>query len=155
MYTPCGPHLLIHPCRLPQLLTPSCANTLLIDFHRLSLFSSLHCASFFGIIEIIAGLVEAEGCAINKIDCIGSAPLMWAALNGHERAVIILLGHGADPDRQDSTVRTPLWCATSDGHEGVVKILLGRDDVGPEKLGGFGQTPPPPGRPPPMGTREW
>ena len=100
-------------------------------------------------------MVEAEGCAINKIDCIGSAPLMWAALNGHERAVIILLGHGADPDRQDSTVRTPLWCATSDGHEGVVKILLGRDDVGPEKLGGFGQTPPPPGRPPPMGTREW
>jgi len=37
-----------------------------------SQFSGLHCASFFGIVEIVASLLEVEGCDINQKDCIGN-----------------------------------------------------------------------------------
>jgi len=113
-----------------------------IYFNKLSLFSGLHCASFFGIVEIISSLVEVEGCDINQIDCTDSTPLMWAALNGHEGAVKILLGRDdVNPDELGAYSKTPLGCAAQNGHEGVVKILLGRDDVNPDKPDSFDQTP--------------
>ena len=76
------------------------------------LFSRLHCASFLGIGEIAAELVEAEGCDINQRDSAGNTPLFWAAWNGHEGVVKILLGRNdVDPDKPDKTGRTPLSCA--------------------------------------------
>jgi len=36
------------------------------DFDKFSPFGGLHCACIFGIYEIVVGLVEAEGCDINK-----------------------------------------------------------------------------------------
>jgi len=66
------------------------------------LFSGLHCASFFGIVEIVAGLVEVEGCDINQNDCTGLTPLLLAVRNGHERVVEVLLGQNeVDPDKPD------------------------------------------------------
>jgi len=35
------------------------------NFNKNSLFNGLHCASFFGIVDIVAGLVGVEGCDIN------------------------------------------------------------------------------------------
>jgi len=64
----------------------------LCDDDKPSLFSSLHWASFFGIDEIIAGLVAVEGCDINGEDSAGNTPLVWAARNGHQGVVKILLG---------------------------------------------------------------
>ena len=57
-----------------------------------SLFCGLHSASFFGIAQIVASLVELEGCDINQTDCEGSTPLVWAAKSGSEEVVKILLG---------------------------------------------------------------
>jgi len=105
-------------------------------------FRGLHCASFFGIIEIVTNLVEREGCDINQMDFVGSTPLHWASQNGHEGAVRTLLGRdGTIPDKPDKGGRTPLWRAAYSGHEGVVKILLGRDDVNPDKPDNGGRTP--------------
>jgi len=99
-------------------------------------FSGLHCASIFGIDEIVAGLVEVEGCDINQIDCVYNTPLLWAAWNGHEGVVKILLGRGdVNPNKTDGCGKTPLHCAAEKGHEGVVKILLRRDDVTPDEPG--------------------
>ena len=107
-----------------------------------TLFSGLHCASVFGIDEIVAGLVEVEGCDINQEDSYGLAPLMWAALSGHEGVVKILLGRDcANPDKPGRYGETALWFAASNGHEGVVKLLLERDDVNPDKPGQFEKTP--------------
>jgi len=113
-----------------------------VDFDKPSLFSCLHCASIFGIEEIVASLVEAEGCDVNQEDCAGNTPLVWAARNGHMGVVKILLGRGdVNPDKPDEYGQTPLGFAAENGHEGVVEILLGRGDVNPDKPDEDGQTP--------------
>jgi len=113
-----------------------------VNFREISLFSSLHCASFFGIIDMVASLVEVGGCDINQTDCTGSAPLVWAALNGHEGVVKILLGQDdINPDQRGMYGRTPLWCAAFYGHEEVVKMLLGQDDVTLDIPDGSNRTP--------------
>ena len=113
-----------------------------VDVGKLSGFSGLHCICFLGIIEIVASLVEIEGCDINQMDSRGSTPLHWAARSGQEGMVKILLErYDVNPDKPDNGGRTPLWDAAFYGHEGVVKILLERDDVNPNKLDEYGQSP--------------
>jgi len=107
----------------------------------LSPFSGLHCASFFGIVEVVASLIEM-GYDINEGDFFGRTPLAWAAHNGHVDVVKILLGREeVDPDKLDIDGHTPLSLAAWGGHEGVVKILLGREEVNPDKPNNNGQTP--------------
>ena len=97
------------------------------------LFSGLHCASFFGIIELATVFVNAKGCEINQGDCTGKTPLLWAAKNGHEGAVKLLLElEDVDPDRPDNQGSTPLSWAAYHGHEGVAQLLLGQKDVDPD-----------------------
>jgi len=113
-----------------------------IDFDKPHLISGLHCASLFGIVEIVSGLIEVEGCDINQRDCVGNTPLVWAALKGHERVVEILLKRrDGDPDKPGRFGQTPLWFATRNGHEGVVKMLLERDEVNPNKPDDYGRIP--------------
>jgi len=113
-----------------------------VNLEKLSLFSGLHCASMFGIDEIVACLIDIEGCDINQGDCDGNTPLVWAAWSGHEGVVKILLGRDdVNPNNSGIDMHTPLSSAASYGHEGVVKILLGRDDINPEKPGFHELTP--------------
>ena len=113
-----------------------------VDVDKFSGFSGLHCASFFGIIGIVASLVEMEGCDINQMDFTGRAPLYWASWNGQGGVVKMLLGRDdVSPDKPDNYGQTPLWRAACGGHEGVVKILLGRDDVNPDNPDKGGRTP--------------
>ena len=112
------------------------------DLNRLSLFSGLHCASFFGIVQIVAILLEMEGCDINKMDCGGNTPLGWAAWRGHEEVVELLLSReDINPDSSNEYGRTPLCLAAGSGYEGVVKILIGREDINPDSPDRYDQTP--------------
>ena len=111
-------------------------------FHTLSPFSGLHCASFFGIVEVVAGLIDIGCYDINEEDFSGCGPLGWAARNGHEGVVEILLGQGeVNPDRPDNDGQTPLSYAAGNGHERVVKILLGRGEANPDGPDNYGRTP--------------
>jgi len=114
----------------------------MVDYYKSSLFSGLHCASFFGIVEIVAGLVEMESCDVNQKDYIENTPLLLAARYGHEGVVEVLLGRDdISPDKPNMFGRTPLWVAARNTHEQVVKILLGRDDLDPNKSDIYGETP--------------
>jgi len=105
-------------------------------------FSGLHCASFFGIVEVVATLIEEGSSDINGEGYLGCTPLSWAAYNGHEEVVKILLGREeVNPDKPDNSGKTPLSYAAQSGHEGVVKILLEREEVNPDKLNYSGETP--------------
>ena len=106
------------------------------DVSTSPLFSGLHCASFFGIVELVATITNAGDCEINGRDCTGSTPLAWAARNGHVGvAEILLRREGIDPNRPGVYDRTPLGGAAVGGHEGVVKLLLGWEDVDPNQIG--------------------
>ena len=112
------------------------------DYGTYCLFSGLHCASFFGIVEVVVALIEVGSSDINREDFWGCTPFSWAAYNGHEGVVEILLGCGdVNPDKADKFGITPLSDAAGNRHEGVVKILLGREDVNPNKASNLGRTP--------------
>ena len=112
------------------------------DFRPCSPFSGLHCASFFGIMEVVAGLIQMGCYDIDGGDFSGFTPLAWAAHNGHEEVVKTLLGwEEVSPDKPGNGGKTPLMHASSSGHEGVVKILLERKEVNPDKPDKWGWTP--------------
>jgi len=106
------------------------------------LFTGLHCASYFGIDKIVAALIEAQGCNINQGDCEGSTPLILAAQQGNQGAVMLLLAQDdIDPNKPDNYSETPLRWASLYGHAGVVRVLLARDHVNLDKPDKYGGTP--------------
>ena len=78
-------------------------------------FSGRHYASFFGISELVTALLEAGCYDINEEDFSSCTPLGWAAHNGHEKVVKILLG------REEVNPHVP----DSFGHRS--RMLLGLD----------------------------
>jgi ankyrin repeat protein len=65
-------------------------------------------------------------------------PLWWAAENGHEAVVKLLLDKdGVDPDSKGGNGETPLWWAAANGHEAVVKLLLNKEGRRSELQGHF------------------
>jgi len=104
-------------------------------------FNGLQCASFFGIVKVVATLIKEEGSDINGEGYLGCTPLSWAAYNGHEEVVKILLGREeVNPNKPDELGQTPLSDAAQNGHEGVVKLLLEREEVNPDKADKRGET---------------
>ena len=57
------------------------------------------------------------------MDNYGQTPLSWAARDGHEAIVKLLLEKGADIKAKDNNGQTPLSWAAEKGHEAVVKLL--------------------------------
>jgi ankyrin repeat protein len=69
-------------------------------------------------------LLEAKANVESK-DSEGRTPLQWAALNGHEAIVKLLLLEGkADVESNDNNGRTPFLLAALNGHEAIVQMLL-------------------------------
>ena len=94
-----------------------------VAFDKPSLFGGLHCASAFGIVEIVTSLIGVDGYDVNKKDCGGSTPLMWAARNGHEEVVKVLLRRdNVDSNEPDMYGQTPVFNAAQNGYSGVVKV---------------------------------
>jgi len=112
------------------------------DISFRSFFSGLHCASFFGIVEVVAAIIEMGCHDINGEDLGGSTPLARAAQNGQEEVVKLLLEQEEiNPDKPDIEDKTPLLIGAMYGHEEVVKILLGQDGVNPDQPEIDGGTP--------------
>ena len=88
-----------------------------------SSFTGLHCASFFGIFDIVAELMEVDGCDVGQIDCVGNTPLMWAAQNGH-KGVVGLLQEREDvtPDIPCRSSHTPPLHATNHKRKRVEEL---------------------------------
>ena len=106
------------------------------------LFPGLHCASYFGIVEIVEALIGRKGYDINQRDCMGLTSLIHAAREGNEEVVRLLLTRDdINPDMACEDRRTPLSGACENGHDGVVALLLARSDVNPNEPDNDGQTP--------------
>ncbi|KAI1357154.1 hypothetical protein F5Y08DRAFT_271388 [Xylaria arbuscula] len=85
--------------------------------------TGLHLAAYFGLNEVIATLLKTFKADIG--DSSGQTPVSWAAHNGHEATVKLLLAtEKVDPDSKDINGRTPVSWAAQNGHEAIVKLLL-------------------------------
>ncbi|KAK8000389.1 hypothetical protein PG990_012989 [Apiospora arundinis] len=88
--------------------------------------TGLHIGAFFGLHNVVAALIQPDN--VNGPDSDAMVPLSYAALNGHETVVRLLLEHKAEVDLKATgrylRGRTPLFFAASNGHEAVVRLLL-------------------------------
>ncbi|XP_062329152.1 ankyrin repeat and protein kinase domain-containing protein 1 [Osmerus eperlanus] len=90
--------------------------------------------------DISTLLVESKA-DVNLGDSEDWTPLHFAAQNGDDRDVRLLLDKGARPGSKEQTGWTPLHLAIQNGHESVVRLLLSRLDSASEGEGPQGRTP--------------
>ena len=102
--------------------------------------TSLHLAAYFGVNEAVQFLIGSD--SPDPEDSYGRTPLSWAAMNGHEVVVKLLLDKGAELETKDTEYRrTPLSYAARSGHEAVVKLLLDKGAELETKDTEYGRTP--------------
>jgi len=94
-------------------------------------FTGLHVVAYLGIVEVTAAVLEMKELDVNASDCSGITALTWAAYEGHEEVVKMLLeDKDINPDQgQTGSIETPLECAVMRGHEGIIKMLLEREGI--------------------------
>ena len=107
-------------------------------------FTGLHGVALLGLAGIIAALLDMKEWDVSAADCTGNTALTWAARQGNDGVVKVLLEReDVNPNQADTECgRTPLLWAAEKGHKEVVKILLEREDIDPNKADAeYGQTP--------------
>ncbi|UKZ79073.1 hypothetical protein TrVFT333_006824 [Trichoderma virens FT-333] len=81
----------------------------------------LHLAAYFGIEKAVRIPLDLHGW--DPEDGYNRTPLSWAAENGHEAVVRLLLNKGANPQATDHSGLTPFSWAIRGGHEAIVRLL--------------------------------
>ena len=106
-------------------------------------FTGLHCVACLGVDEIAEVLLDTRDWDVDRADVVGCTPLIWAAKNGWEGIIRLLLERTrAKLNAKDTQGgKTPLSWAARYGQEEAVKLLLQLDGVDPESLDNDGRTP--------------
>ena len=92
--------------------------------------------------ETLAKQLLERGAKVNSKDEFGRTSLSWAAFEGHEAVVKLLLArHDVEADSKDAWGRTPLSWAAESGSKAVAKLLVARSDVEVDPKDKQGQTP--------------
>ncbi|KAF8977401.1 palmitoyltransferase akr1 [Entomortierella lignicola] len=93
-------------------------------------FNGLHLATHSSNAMLILYLMMAKDMAVDIVDTLGHTSLMWAAYQGDNLSVEILLKHGARVDTKDREGFTPLhWAVVRGNRECLSKILMAGADV--------------------------
>ncbi|KAK8923034.1 Ankyrin repeat domain-containing protein 50 [Metarhizium anisopliae] len=93
-------------------------------------------------VMILAFLLAERGADIDIRDRDRRTPLSWAARNGHEAVVKLLIEKGANTETTESYYgQTPLLWAARNGHKAVVKLLIEKGANIETTESYYGQTP--------------
>lgn len=84
--------------------------------------SSLHLAAYFGLTSIISYIMEDSD--LDVPDSMKRTPIWYAAKNGHQATVSLLLDKHCQPDIVDIEGYAPMIWAVRNGDETVVRLLL-------------------------------
>src|SRR5205814_1539407 len=85
----------------------------------------LYVVSRYGLFSVVIAILDSEdNVDTESKDQGGQTALHWAAWNGHEAVVKLLLEKGAEPESKDQDGQTALHRAAENGHKAVVKLLL-------------------------------
>jgi hypothetical protein len=95
--------------------------------------TGVHLAAYFGLEKVTTTLLK-NGYDLDPKDSNGRTPLWWAAKDGHEAVVrLLLVKDGVDPDSKDNIWgQTPLSWAAANGHEAVVRLLVAKGGIDPD-----------------------
>jgi ankyrin repeat protein len=103
--------------------------------------TGLHLAAYAGIETALKALLDKKVKTDARNDY-GRTPLSYAAAEGHEAVIQLLLATGnVDADAKDEDGRTPLSYAAADGHEAVVQLLLATGKIDADAKDEDGRTP--------------
>ncbi|KAL7930665.1 ankyrin repeat-containing domain protein [Trichoderma chlorosporum] len=86
--------------------------------------SPLHVAAYLNLTDYMRDLLERPNANVNVVNEREETPIYWAAYNGYEEAVTLLLQHGAESNKYNATGLTPLHEAAMRNHAVVAQILL-------------------------------
>ena len=105
-------------------------------------FSGIHAIAYFGL-SANMDFYNSDGNLLGLRDESDRTPLSWAAEEGHEVVVQLLIARDdIDINARDAEwQRTPLIWAAGKGHEAVVRLLIKRNDVEINATDKFGCTP--------------
>ncbi|XP_019395531.1 PREDICTED: ankyrin repeat and SAM domain-containing protein 3 isoform X1 [Crocodylus porosus] len=84
----------------------------------------LHTASSIGQYEVVQECIQRGDADLNKRNCGGWTPLMYASYIGHDTIVHLLLEAGVNVNIPTPEGQTPLMLASSCGNESVAYFLL-------------------------------
>lgn len=88
-------------------------------------FTPMHLAAYAGLPWLLLKLLASDQSSeIRACDSRGNTPLIWAARNGHELTVQLLLDRGSDVAAQNNQGVTALHWAANHGHASIVEQLL-------------------------------
>ena len=90
-------------------------------------FTAMHLAAYAGLPWLVLKLlISGYASDIHSRDSFGNQPLLWAARNGRDSTVQILLERGAQVAAKNDEGVTALYWAASNGHASVLLQLLER-----------------------------
>ena len=84
----------------------------------------LYIASQYGLLSVINAMITSgKTFDIDPKDEGGRTPLSWAAIEGQDAVVRLLIEQDVEIDSKDKLGRTPLWWAKKRGYDAVVQLL--------------------------------
>jgi ankyrin repeat protein len=95
--------------------------------------SPLHVAAYFGLTNYMRELLERPNTDVSVVNENDDNPIYWAAYNGHDEAIKLLIQHSAELNKYSHTGLTPLHEAAKRNHAAAVYALLasGADPLAP------------------------
>ncbi|EMR87690.1 putative ankyrin repeat-containing protein [Botrytis cinerea BcDW1] len=99
--------------------------------------NALQAASYKGHEAVVKLLLDTDEVEIDSTDNDGQTSLSWAAENGHEAAITLLLNQGADINRVDRNGWSALQIAALNNRENIELLLVSHNATYPEDFYGL------------------